>query len=144
MMWFSIRCAKAVPAINLTHHCTFSQVLLEWQTWWGFFPYPSFTLLFLPFITSLSFLLSLKVAGSKVWGRGRSKGKKGRGFNTLPTLFYTESRNHVEPIYCEPSKVVKSNVSNMKHLVLRHMLGIPVTGTLPWALAGLGKVVHGS
>lgn len=27
--------------------------------------------------------------------------KKGAGFNTLPTLFHTESRNHVEPIYCE-------------------------------------------
>lgn len=49
-MWLT--CAKALPAINLTHHCTFSLLFLEWQTWLLFSSPPSFTLYF-----SLSFSL---------------------------------------------------------------------------------------
>lgn len=88
-MWFAIACAKALPAINLTHHCTFSQLFLQWQTWLLFSPRPSC------FYFSLSFSLfplSLRDAGRKVWWRSEwGTGSKDIGvllFNRLPFFYF--------------------------------------------------------
>lgn len=32
-MWLTVAYAKALSAINLTNHCTFSQLFLKWQSW---------------------------------------------------------------------------------------------------------------
>lgn len=87
-MWGTLACAKALPAINLMHHCTFSQLFLEWQPSL-FFP-PS---VLHPFFLSVSFLFShfhshkvLDLWGEMYdgeWERGIGRTEGGRGIQFL-------------------------------------------------------------